>query len=167
MLFVGILQSIDRSYMTFDERGNLTPYQLIPSNLKTIETVFVELFPDSTTRWKIFEAFKAYLQELKSVIGEPLEIWINGSFTTQRKDPNDVDFIIFVDKQTATAYIDAIYQFRQRRYDKKSLTDGYFVEVVPQAHPDYRIYKLNQADKYRDFSFDRLGHPKGFLQLFF
>ena len=153
--------------MTFDERGNLTPYQLIPSDLETIRTIFVELFPDSITRWKIFDAFTAYLNELKSVLNEPLEIWVDGSFTTQKQNPGDVDFVIFVDRQIAAIHVDAIYRFRQKRYGEKSLTDGYFVEIVPQTHPDYRIYRFNQDDKYRDFAFDRLGNPKGFLQVYF
>ncbi len=151
--------------MTFDERGYLTPYQLISCNLETIETVFVEPFSDSTTRWKIFNAFTAYLNELKSILNVPLEIWVNGSFSTEKQNPGDVDFVIFVDREAATTHVDAIYRFRQKRYGGKSLTDGYFVEVVPQTHPDYQIYCFNRDDKYRDFAFDRLGNPKGVLQL--
>lgn len=42
------------------------PYELISADLDTIETVFVKPFSNSTTRWKLFDAFKTYLTELKN-----------------------------------------------------------------------------------------------------
>ncbi len=119
----------------------------------------------SFTRRRLFNAFTGYLAELQEALNTPLEIWVNGSFTTLKPNPNDVDFVIFVDKAVADTHKETIFQFRQRRYAKKSPTDGYFIEIVPEGHPEYRIYQLNRADKHRDFAFDRSGHPKGYLQL--
>lgn len=152
------------STMIFDEHGCLTPYDLIPSDLDTIEAIFVKLHPNSRTRSNVFAAFVSYLTELKSVLNTPLEIWVNGSFTTQKRDPNDVDFVIFVDKQVATAHQSSIFQFRQQRYAKKSRTDGYFVETVPEDHPDYNLYQLDRQDWHRAFVFGRNGQ-KGYLQV--
>ena len=151
--------------MTFDEQGYLTPYELIFSDVESIEAVFVEPFSTSITRRKVFNAFTTYLTELKTALMAPLEIWVNGSFTTQKRDPNDVDFVIFVDKQISTAHADIINEFRKRRYPKNSLTDGYFVEVVPESHPDYSLYQLDRQDWDRAFIFGR-NERKGYLQLF-
>ena len=151
--------------MTFDEQGYLTPAERLFSNIDAIEAVFVEPFSTSTTRRKIFNALVAYLTELKTALKAPIEVWVNGSFTTQKRDPNDIDFVIFVDKQVAIAHTDIINQFRQRRYPKNSLTDGYFVEVIPESHPDYSLYQLDRQDWDRTFVFGR-NDRKGYLQLF-
>lgn len=141
--------------LVFDEGGYLTPYDLILSDLPTIETVFVESFPALTTRRKLFDAFVTYLTELTTILKTPLEVWVNGSFTTQKHNPTDVDFVIFVDKQVAITHRDTIYQFRQRRYAKNSVTDGYFVEVVAENHPDYTLYQFDREDWHRAFVFGR------------
>lgn len=82
---------------------------MIPSALDTIEAVFVKPFTKSKTRWRVFEAFFIYLTELKAVLNVPMEIWVNGSFTTQKRDPSDIDFVIFVDRQIAMAHNDIIH----------------------------------------------------------
>ncbi|MBC8154715.1 MAG: hypothetical protein H7Z72_17595 [Bacteroidetes bacterium] len=151
--------------MIFDEHGYLIPYTLLVTDLETISLVFVDEMLESTTRRKIFATFIKYITELQIALDCPLEIWVDGSFTTTKLNPDDIDFVIFVDRQVAATHQQLIRQFRQRRYQTKSLMDGYFVEVVSETHPDYRIYQFNRADKHRDFAFDRLGKPKGYLQL--
>ena len=151
--------------LSFDEKGYLNPYELIPTDLATIETILVEPFSASVSRRKVFDAFVVYVEEFRKAVSSPLEIWVNGSFTTLKLNPNDVDFVIFVDKVVADVHIDVIHKFRQRRYARKSLTDGYFIETVPESDPQYRIYQINRADRHRDFAFERSGRPKGYLQL--
>ena len=150
--------------MIFDKRGNLVPYELIPADLDTLEAVFVRSFPDSATRQRIFETLILYLTELKATLNTSLEVWINGSFTTQKHDPNDIDFVIFVDRRVAVTHQTTIYQFRQRRYEENSMTDGYFVETVPEEHPEHRLYQLDRQDWHRAFVFGRNGQ-KGYLQI--
>lgn len=151
--------------MTFAEYGYLVPYTLIVTDLETLNLTFVNEMPESTTRRRIFTTFTGYVTELQTALNCPLKVWVNGSFTTTKLNPEDVDFVIFVDKQVTVNHQQLIRQFRQRRYQKKSLTDDYLVEVVSETHPDYRIYQLNRLDKQRDFAFDRLGNPNGYLQL--
>ena len=151
--------------MTFDQRGNLLPYELIQTTLAEIETVFVNALPRSTTRRLIYDAFVNYLTNLQREIKVPIEVWANGSFTTLKPNPDDIDFVIFVDSQVAREHIDIIGLFRVKRSLAGSLTDGYFVESVSPDHPDFRIYEFNRADRYRDFGFDRLNKPKGGLHL--
>jgi len=148
--------------MTFDENGYLIPHELTPSDLATIEAVFVAPFITSLTRRKVFDAFTSYLTELKSAPNAPLEVWVNGSFISLKHDPNDVDFVIFISKQVAIVSSDIIYQFRQRRFSRESLTDGYFVETVPLSHPDYNLYQYDRQDWHRAFAFGR-NMKKGYL----
>jgi hypothetical protein len=148
--------------LTFDELGHLMPYAPISTNFTTLESTFVEPFATSMTRRAIFNAFVSYLTELKAALNVSLEIWVNCSFTTQKRDPNDVDFVIFVDKVISMAYKDTICQFRQRRFAKNSVTDGYFIETVPEEHPDYSLYQFDRQDWHRAFVFGR-NEQKGYL----
>lgn len=158
----GILQK--DCAMNFDKNGYLIPYDLIPADLATIESVLVEPFSVSFTRRRLFNAFTGYLAELQEALNAPLEIWVNSSFTTLKPNPNDVDFVIFVDKAVADAHKETIFQFRQRRYAKKLPTDGYFIEIVPEGHPDYGLYQSDRQDWHRAFVFGRDGR-KGYLQI--
>lgn len=151
--------------MTFDVRGYVQPYELVITTLAKLKEVFSEGFPLSTTRRLIFNEFATYLADLQSGLNAPIEVWVNGSFTTLTLNPNDIDFVIFVDSQTASQHVELIRFYRAKRSQAGSFTDGYFVETVPPAHPDYRIYQFNRDDRYRDFGFDRLNKPKGILQL--
>ena len=151
--------------MTFDERGHITPYELIGTTLAELNEVFSEEFPLSITRRLIFDEFATYVSDLQRELNVPIEVWINGSFTTLTLNPNDIDFVIFVDSQIASQHVELIRLYRAKRNQEGSLTDGYFVETVPPGHPDYRIYQFNRDDRYRDFGFDRLNKQKGILQL--
>lgn len=112
--------------MTFDILGNLSPYELIVVDWETIENLFVRQFPDSLTRIPILTALRTYLDELRLALNIPFDIWIDGSFVTTKPNPNDVDFVIFVDAVVASQMPLVIQQFRDRRYQRANLTDGYF-----------------------------------------
>ncbi|CAN5274793.1 hypothetical protein BH09BAC4_BH09BAC4_20610 [soil metagenome] len=86
--------------MTFDNFGNLAPYELIATDWEVIASHFVDTFPQSITRQATYEALQTYLIELKAALGIPLIIWLDGSFVTEKQNPNDVDFVIFVDTDT-------------------------------------------------------------------
>lgn len=141
------------------------PCELIKTTLAELNEVFSKGFPLSITRRLIFDEFATYVADLQSGLNVPMEVWVNGSFTTLTLNPNDIDFVIFVGSQIANQHVELIRFYRAKRGQEGSLTDGYFVETVPPGHPDYRIYQFNRDDRYRDFGFDRLNKQKGILQL--
>jgi hypothetical protein len=53
---------------------------------------FVDGFPTSSTREGLSKGLSLYIQALKP-IGVSFEIWIDGSFTTDKMDPADVDIV--------------------------------------------------------------------------
>ena len=54
--------------LEFDQHGFLIPYAPIPATLKTVERVFVEGFPNSTTRRANFERYEEYNARLLALI---------------------------------------------------------------------------------------------------
>lgn len=53
----------------------------------------VDGFPESTVRADIMAGFTAILERVDAV-GMVCEVWLDGSFTTEKLEPDDVDFIV-------------------------------------------------------------------------
>lgn len=85
--------------LTLDPLGYLTPYDAITADLQTLERFFVEGFLTSATRRQLFDAYRQYTELLRDTLptGAALTQWIDGSFVTGKRNPNDIDLITFVD----------------------------------------------------------------------
>lgn len=64
-----------------------------------IDKLFVDIFPDSHTRRNISIGLRAVLSILRGT-SINYEVWIDGSFTTQKPDPADVNMSIWFDPAT-------------------------------------------------------------------
>jgi hypothetical protein len=62
--------------------------------IEEIGNHFLLDFPTSKTRKSLIEGLTAFIAHLADV-GAPIELWIDGSFTTKKTDPNDIDLVIF------------------------------------------------------------------------
>jgi hypothetical protein len=71
--------------LVFDDHGFLVPAQPVPVNLRTMEIAFVEAFPGSLTRRRLFIHFIRYLEEFKNRVSRRFTIWVNGSYVTHRQ----------------------------------------------------------------------------------
>lgn len=149
--------------MTFDKFGHLIPYDLITTDWENIELQFAQPFDQFETRQAIYEALRIYLTELKAELAIPLIIWLDGSFTTKKPDPNDVDFVIFVDTDTFQKHQSTIQRYVAKRRELNSLTDGYFVEVFPPNHTSYFVTEADTIEWYHRFGRDRHKRRKGIL----
>lgn len=83
--------------MTFDQYGYLVPYEVIPADFDTFETVFVKNFSNTSKRHQWFKNYVAYVGELKTLLGTGFTQWIDGSFISQKFNPNDnVGYLILL-----------------------------------------------------------------------
>lgn len=152
--------------MEFNDKGLMEPgFHRIC--LKDVEQQFVLDFPTSITRKRNFSNF---LKWLNSICKEyPIyEIWIDGSFVTNKINPNDIDVVIFfMPKEYLKIaskwniireydYIDAYLAMAICDESKKIFYDqGYFQEYSQMVNN--RNYWRGQ------FGFDRSDNPKGLL----
>ena len=84
--------------LNFDLRGNLFPYEIIPCDLSEFSSVFVDKFSNSQSRKLHFDRYLKYSTDLKILVDLPfLKQWVNGSFVTLKNNPDDIDFITFLD----------------------------------------------------------------------
>ncbi|MBP8240313.1 MAG: hypothetical protein KAX50_10145 [Saprospiraceae bacterium] len=157
--------------LQFDPKGFLIPDQRMDCTLEELRQVFVESVPDDQ-REKLFAGLLTFLKDLFA--GLPVEevvVWIDGSFTTKKRNPNDIDLVYFLDAETTAKYEGMLGDhFSSPESLNLYGIDAYLVRVYTESHP---LYFCTQADRaYWMYFFtktrkDRRGntHKKGFLEL--
>lgn len=71
-----------------------------------IKKICVSNFSKNHKRIELFDNFLKFLEILKEV-NSKFEIWVDGSFTTEKEEPEDIDILIIYDKihlETLTPY---------------------------------------------------------------
>jgi hypothetical protein len=155
----------------FNSRGFLMPYQKINSSIEEIQDVFVEQQPYSETRRLIFDNYLAYLVDFKRYITPNFTHWLDGSFTSLKPNPNDLDFVSFIDYRIYEAKEDEIFRIVEK-YGYLKL-DNYISQVFPESHLRHSE-TLHYMDYWKDlFSSSRrdadtnLQAPRGFIEIIF
>jgi len=152
--------------MTFDNFDNLAPPGAISTDLTNIEMSFVRAFPSSSTRETLWKNYLAFLSELQTVVGTGFFQWIDGSFTTTKLTPRDIDLVTFLNWQVYELHEDKISDWRKTLKNKG--LDGYFVKIYPKNHRLHYLYEADRAFWNYQFSYNtRTRKNKGFLQLNF
>lgn len=64
-----------------------------PMTIEQLRDTCVTAFPTSQTRARIMDGFEEVVGRLL-VAGVHGEIWVDGSFVTEKKNPNDIDFVL-------------------------------------------------------------------------
>ena len=129
-------------------------------DLKQVEDLCVTQFSNNDRRGKIWERFNAFLNQLRST-GLDYELWLDGSFLTEKDTPADIDAVVFYDP-IAVNLLPANHRatlgrlFTDRQVTKlRYLTDAFF---IPNVDPNDRMYWRGC------FGFDRHDNPKGFVR---
>lgn len=126
-----------------------------------LESHFSTPFASSKTRGTLVSGLRQFLEALRR-FGISFEVWIDGSFSTDKENPADVDLVFF----GSAADIDALPEHEKHRL--KSLVkdrvstrekfgcDAYFSVL---EEPQWRSYWRGW------YGFDRLENPKGIIRL--
>lgn len=154
----------------FDSRGNLIPNTNIKCTLQIFHRVFVKDFPD-TKRTSLYESFLKYTSGLKERLDDSeIVCWINGSYTTKKKDPNDLDLVTFVNYNIINQKEQYLHDFKYPNSLSKFGLDAYIVKVYPRDHKNYPLYigdEMYWMDKFDKNKRNRNGIkiPKGFIEI--
>ena len=117
--------------MLFDEKGLITPANEVAMTLAEFEERFVKAVPSTSTRHTIFSSYLHFVDRFRTEIDSSFTHWLNGSFVTNKTDPNDLDLVTFID--------DAIYA------DKQVLIDGVFrLSGARQHFPGIDAYTVRR-----------------------
>jgi hypothetical protein len=77
---------------TFDDNGYLYPPKIFETDIHSFETIFAT----NERRSALYNVLQNYILDLKTTLNSPFQMWIDGSFVTQKKMPNDIDLVTFV-----------------------------------------------------------------------
>jgi hypothetical protein len=147
----------------FDIRGNLTPYTLIPTDWATFEGTF---------GWN--QHRRALINDLKSLIEQisllpilSFDLWIDGSFVTQKAIPNDLDLVLLLPVKEHRKFEKELRQLR----DQFERLDAYLVRKIAEGEREYFLYASDRAEWVFQFSTTRPDkrtlrkYPKGFIEI--
>jgi hypothetical protein len=142
---------------------------LHPMTMAQVQTLCVGGFPTSTTRGRIFGGLTSLLAEL-SAAGMTGNVWIDGSFVTQKIDPSDCDLVVeapgiqVLDQGPPVLQKLLRTRFKAERAQTKVVyrCDAFLFPDYPVVHVDYGLSMSLRAYWLKQFGFDRAGkQPKG------
>lgn len=152
----------------FEDNGNL-PEGFIKPKLTEFQMYFVNNFTNSSTRQGIFDGYIKYCSILVPLNIATLQ-WVDGSFTTNKIDPNDIDFVTHINAIELDAASKDIKEhftiLKNRDWAKNECNcDVYFIMRFPPDIPDLYEYTqkwVNYWSKW--FAHDRQENPKGIIE---
>jgi hypothetical protein len=152
----------------FDTYGNLIQ-GIHVLNKEQIYSNFVLNFPNTNTRERLWRNFNTFLDQFKEEITQQFEVWIDGSFATQKLNPRDIDAVFLIDYQTVErkkSILENKWFFKDQKF--KTGLDLYFSTEYPITHKKYFLSHLNHLyweDVYGHTRKDDFGkqHRKGFI----
>ena len=120
-------------------------------------------YPLSHTRANIMLGLEAVIDRLRAdgVVGE---VWVDGSFTTQKIDPADVDIVLRVQASfynIGTPEQRAAIDWLQSDLKTDYLCDSYVLFEWPESHPNYWFGEYLYAYWMRQWGFSRSDVMKG------
>ncbi len=130
----------------FDNRGYITPYNVVETDL--IE--FEQTFNFNEHRINLFKEYQLFLESIQKLNIQTFYQWLNGSFTTMKPNPNDIDIVTFVpfqDFEKNELFFEKLYTNR-----KSTKIDCFFVKQYPQNHPNYNSFKSDELTFLHDFT---------------
>lgn len=134
-------------------------------SLADLETVCVDNFPLSITRRQIFDGLRKFIDYLAAADIQG-ELWVDGSFLSEKIDPKDVDLVFKFDHAIydsgTTAQRNAIDWINDNQ--KHSLMcDSYVLVQYPPSHFLHTVGQWWYTYWHAKWGFSREEHPKGIV----
>lgn len=103
------------------------------------------------------------LNQAYSIISE---IWIDGSFTTEKVEPDDIDILIVLDYTALNAIPEQLHQTVGLLLNREYIKQNYNIDVLPLAQNHPAVDYEERRSYWRGwFGFDRQENPKGLVRI--
>ena len=120
---------------TFDIRGNLIPYKKIIFTLEEFKESFVDSFDSDSTRFEIFENYLEFIRDFQNEVTSNFTQWIDGSFISNKMNPNDIDFVTLINHEYYASHRELIdSKFRLKGAKETYGVDAYALDIFPEEH---------------------------------
>jgi hypothetical protein len=154
--------------ISFDSNGNPIPYRAIELTLEDFERIFTNLNVERI-RQLLFSNLRTYVERFSKEI-TPSSLWImlfDGSYTTRKSEPNDIDFVSIIDLETFETKAELLINLttrgnKERGYDIRTKwgLDAYVFPYYPPNDPRFIATVRNILYWVRWFGKDRKKSPK-------
>ncbi len=158
--------------LKFTKEGFLKHGKPVELGLGELEAAFVHAFPGSERRRWLFDNFERYLYRLQDEVFPHFEVWVNGSFVSDVEEPNDIDFVVFLDHRVFEVRGEKVTdRFWGFNFEKQGL-DAYLVKEYPEGHESYPGFLRLKESWYRRYTNSRKDadgfvHQKNFVKIVF
>lgn len=147
-----------------DDFPPLLPMGFHPMTLAQLRALCVGSFPNSITRTSVMDGLEAVILQLNKS-GIPMEVWVDGSFTTQKLNPEDSDIVIRLsgpdyDGASMPAKAPIVWAV-QNDLKPSHKCDSYAFPEYPEGHKLYGQGQWRRAYWLNKFGYDRQEQPKG------
>ncbi len=153
--------------ISFDSKGNLVPYDLIPLSYSQFKEFFIAPFKDSSPRASIYEGFCRYCAEMFRIMRADWLQWLDGSYVTTEANPKDLDLVNIIRIEILDRTGRALDPFATGPGNPSGAFRVHAF-TIPECSPkDYRygycVAKQTHWKKW--FGRDRYKNPKGIVQM--
>lgn len=142
------------------EHAPLFPAGLHDFTEHELDNHFLSAFSESTTRPALITGLRAFLASLRNV-GIAFEIWLDGSFCTEKINPNDIDLVVFADEKQVNSLDDSNKRYLAGLLDRITSRRKFGCDVLfaPAGDMNLRSYWRGW------YGFDRHERPKGMVKI--
>jgi hypothetical protein len=136
---------MQRNDFRFDIRGYLQPTQRFETTIEELKDYFVDAFEESESRNEIFNQYIEFKNIFTSEITPNFVHWLDGSFVSNKNNPNDLDILVLLNSSdfiTNKKLIDQKFRLQNAKIEFP-LLDIYTLTIYDKNHQEYFI---TQAD---------------------
>jgi len=143
------------------EYPTLLPLGWHQKSMAELRELCVDRFPLSNTRDMIMQGLEQIVDTLRShsIVGD---LWVNGSFVTEKINPNDVDVVLFVEGafwENATPQQQQIIDWLNNDLKDSHHCDSYTSIKWPESSPQYSYGEYWRAYWIKQWGFGRDDRP--------
>ncbi len=153
----------------FESNGNLPP-GLNATSVEEFKICYVLNFSGSSTRNKIFDGYMKYCGEMIR-FEVATKQWLNGSFTSNKDNPNDIDLVTHIDATKIDQFNDEQQNNLLKLADKKRIRseymcDVYYIQIYSPEIPELYEFTVSWIEYWlKWFGHDRNNNPKGIIEI--
>jgi hypothetical protein len=164
----------DDQLLKIDEKTGYLVFGIHTCDINMFKEKFVDSFPKSDRIKVIFRKYLKYLKYLEKLYQSIIiinKIWINGSYTTEKEDPDDIDIVIrYYMKNFKYEIYSSVYDsFKKEKYNEyirdKYFCHPFFIPIYPKDDENYKITIKERESWLNFFTTDKNGNRKGFVEI--
>jgi Family of unknown function (DUF6932) len=131
--------------------------------LPELRKLCVQGFALSTRRDPLMRSVEALCMAVSTAL-IPSEVWVDGSFVTQKMDPGDVDLVVVVQSSILSGTEQQRHicaRIAKQDFKVPLPCDSYILVEYPEEHAQHPMNELRRAYWIKQFCFTRSEHLKG------